>query len=667
MESTLELRPQPLRQFAVAVICIGLAAWCTHLLLQDINGTGDEGSGTPAATLERKQSKVRRKSAKSFVWNNTSHNQNFYRKDAIQTGPQSTALVKLKDGSLLELGENSLVVFDEASSMPFLFEKGNVVITRSDGTEAQLTATKKGPAQVQDFKIKLIEPKALAEIFIRPSEEKSLAFSWSKTSDPSTSPAFVEISSDRSFTKKKMKSYPVDEDNPGKLSIDLGQGRYFWRVSQGGQAISRIGQFQIIEATPAKLVFPVSQERITRFDESEGVKFLYKFLNTTHGTHRLELSSSGQFKNLIQNETIDPKSGEVTLGGLSDRTYFWRIRSTYGNTEFLSIPESFTLQKKADLNLTLVRPANDSEFKVGSETRFHWQSESGADSYRLELTDTRGKKVAEQELQTQTWSIKSLAVGTYQWKVTALRKKRAIGQSQVSRFEIHAGDALELIEPAMGKRFEYWRFPSTAEFKWKASSAEPGQLYMLEVAKDAGFTSVVTSERTNSSTLQAETDRFTATENDYYWRVKLVSLDGMVLRQSGVRKFKWTHFPPIAPPAEISPKDEKEYDVVHEGDPVLSWNKVENAHGYEITLYLEEKDGRKVASNNRKPYLKTVVAGNLSNPTLPLKKMKPGIYSWSISSVDEMDRRGPESESRKFKVSYGKVLQAPKNLSSEVQ
>src|SRR5690349_2186733 len=105
---TEEEKPSRLKTLFVAMACIAGAATGSFYLYEDFNAKGRAGIGKPMAQVQRREAKVRRKAATSYVWTNVERDENLYLKDSLQTSGGSTASVKFNDGSVLEVGENSL-------------------------------------------------------------------------------------------------------------------------------------------------------------------------------------------------------------------------------------------------------------------------------------------------------------------------------------------------------------------------------------------------------------------------------------------------------------------------------------------------------------------------------------------------------------------------------
>ncbi len=71
---------------------------------------------------------VRKKDSKSIDFKSTKKNEPIYHGDSLSTGASSSALVTFKSGQVLNVDQNSLIIFDELTDTPE-FVKGNIKLT----------------------------------------------------------------------------------------------------------------------------------------------------------------------------------------------------------------------------------------------------------------------------------------------------------------------------------------------------------------------------------------------------------------------------------------------------------------------------------------------------------------------------------------------------------
>lgn len=88
----------------------------------------DKTSTDSLAEVTAFNNDVRRKDSKSIDFKSTQQNEQIYHGDSLSTGASSMALVTFKSGQVLNVDQNSLIIFDEITDTPE-FVKGNVKIT----------------------------------------------------------------------------------------------------------------------------------------------------------------------------------------------------------------------------------------------------------------------------------------------------------------------------------------------------------------------------------------------------------------------------------------------------------------------------------------------------------------------------------------------------------
>ena len=174
-----------LKFVVITLVCILGAASGSYLLWRDLNGVGAAGQGVPMARVEKREAKVKRKPKSSYVWSNVQLDDNLYRRDSVQTSSGSAAALRLTDGSLLEMGENSLVIIDDIGNLSLNFSKGEVILRKSDGAESKLRISQDGKTSFEDFAIRIVKPESLARYFIFANGQKhdttTVEFNWKNT------------------------------------------------------------------------------------------------------------------------------------------------------------------------------------------------------------------------------------------------------------------------------------------------------------------------------------------------------------------------------------------------------------------------------------------------------------------------------------------------------
>jgi hypothetical protein len=339
----------------VTFICLTGASAGGVLLYRDINEIGSKGTGKPLGTVEKRESKVRRKAGASYIWTNVNVNEELFLKDSIQTGPGSAAAVRLPDGSVLDVGEDSLVVMDDTANLSLNFLRGSVVVHNADG-DKKISVDRDGKTQVEELSVKLISPPSLAHYFVLGKDLKSLRFEWQLRSKTLVDSFTFQLSRDKFFSAPNTESInTILEKNGGgdnrnqNVSTTLRAGKYYWRVMSQNRVITEVRQLSVLRAAPLQPIFPAQAQKIASLSPDTAVQFRWvNFRNVasdeadpSHGDHRIEVSQDSNFNNLIANESINPTTGLFSIHHLPDGTLYWRIRSTYEDFKVVSAGKAF--------------------------------------------------------------------------------------------------------------------------------------------------------------------------------------------------------------------------------------------------------------------------------------------------------------------------------------
>src|SRR4051812_48422655 len=117
METARPTRSERTKTWIVIALCLSGALTGTWALYLDRTASGRAGRGPAVAMVQRREVSVRRKASGSYLWTNVDLLQDLYRRDAIQTNADSSALIRFNDNTVLEIGENSLVVIDDVKDI----------------------------------------------------------------------------------------------------------------------------------------------------------------------------------------------------------------------------------------------------------------------------------------------------------------------------------------------------------------------------------------------------------------------------------------------------------------------------------------------------------------------------------------------------------------------
>lgn len=218
---------------------------------------------------------------------------------------------------------------------------------------------------------------------------------------------------------------------------------------------------------------------------------------------------------------------------------------TVGKDERASLKgETIQVQK---ILLKPAAPGSGERFFVsGGRTTVNFAWAQAEAPVTLQVATDRGMGgIVAAQTSTGTAGAVALGEGVYYWRLTS---RNAAGQtaSEVRRFSVVQNEGVSQVAPGDGTSVQYATEPPRIAFAWSENSLASS--YRLEVARDAGFGSVVAAKNTRSTSMGLVLE-----EGEYYWRVKSESNMEGGASSSGVRRVVVTREEQIAAPEPLSP------------------------------------------------------------------------------------------------------------------
>lgn len=661
-----------LKTLLVVAGCLAGAAAGAFMLYRDYNLAGSAGVGDPLAKIERRQDKVRRKPGNSFKWSSVQESENLYKKDSVQTGTGSAVSIRMNDGSVLELGEDSLVVIDSLENLALNFQKGSLVVRTAKG-DSKVSVGKNGKVTIEELPVRLVKPDPLTQFFVPEKTTKPIRFAWEprQLKDPSSQKlpdAFVvQVSPDRAFKPERTQSVVAEgAGGASEITSQIKPGKYFWRVvaQEDKKVLTEIAQFRVTEGFALKPSWPGAGEKVVVFGEDNPVQFRWSRPPGLSGdgddkriSHHLEVARDEAFSQVVVTEEIAAGGGVATIKKIPEGAYFWRIRGQYPDLMVPSRVERFALEKAKKVLVDLGKPDEAQAFEVQPQVRFNWSADAPEAEFLFELKGKDGKTLVSQKSNATAFAWKDVNEGVYQWRVSALFKGNSVGESAWRKFSVFKGRPLALKTPENGKEILYWEEPVEFRLAWDADpllAEQPEFQYQLELSREADFKTRLGGVQTRQPSVASAQLKLGAPTPavPLFWRVKVVDGSGLAIKTSPAQRFTYGVHPPLRAPASTSADAPRTFNVIEmETDPVVTWAPVEGAEGYEVTVKLGEK---------------TVLTKVTAETRLEMKGLVEGKYSFMLRTIDRLKRRG-DPALKGFTVTYGEPLGAPDSLTPEVQ
>lgn len=364
-------RPDPdLRyDFFLALAALAAAALCAAMLQAPSFDTRVTVSNdSPAiASLQFAVSEVRRRPAGSLVWFELDAGDPVFELDSIFVPPRASASFSMKDGSRLEVEENSLVVLERpgqdgvqvalkkgslsgsSGHQPLSIQSTGAVTKVARGGQVRVKVKNERVSEVQslggDVQVSTpagrtslpantvslvggqglaLAPQPFAVLLQEPPRDTRryyqgalpiMALRWER---PSAQGLTIEVAQDTDF-QSVLKTFPAEA---GEGSLALPAGRYWWRaVDAAGAPQSEARALTVVEDVPPLLASPRDREPFA----DRPIQFTWSEVPGVT-SYELQIAADPEFRQLVHTETVEGTqlrwSKQVPEG-----LYHWRVRA----------------------------------------------------------------------------------------------------------------------------------------------------------------------------------------------------------------------------------------------------------------------------------------------------------------------------------------------------
>lgn len=665
---------------SLVFICIASMAFCSYFLYRELTERIDKSGGEVIGKITFKKRSASRRYSENVIWEEIEQESEVFNFDAIRTQEYSSATVSLKDGTKIELDQNTLLVvvlsdkglninFDkggvsaqsgtggkvpitlQSKDATIALDQGNVSVSSSDAGmsiyvnsgSAKVASMGKemniSPLEVAVLKDGVVESKK-GSLFPESPEhnanlitfgrERSLKLAWRSESPGDVK---IEISHNNDF-KKIIKSY-----NTGKSSLDLTlpAGDYYWRVAVGG-VTSHPVKFSILPDRKPDLIAPHMNQRISLTEGSEIVNFQWQKSDYA-ASYELVAARDSRMTDVAL--TLVSKINFISTPKIDAGKYYWTVRSIYpaGITagQAISGPYSFEVEK---LKFVQVKPVPLEQGPVSTAGPFNlsWKGVPGSVRYKVDLSsDYEFKNIQVTKISDNTF-VKidnKLAEGNYFWRVSALSGGEISATSVTAPLHLIRPVQIIAVSPLPGAVLS--DKPANVKFAWR--DPNNGGRYTLEISDRKDFRNI--KQRQQSSI--PETEIKSPGEGNFFWRVILKDSSEHTIAQSSANEF----FIPgdLRTPIQLIPKDNDKIIPGLKRSIRFEWSRIAGANEYEIEIFQRVAGTEKpfMIYSSRTNYIE------LTNQTI----FSPGVYSWLVRAKDF--RKGRLAASKESKKNYFNV------------
>ncbi|MCB0405183.1 MAG: hypothetical protein KDD51_10390 [Bdellovibrionales bacterium] len=644
------------RRLLVLGTCVAGAGASGYFLYVDLTGNALHEQESAIARVTRRISKVRKKAKASFLWQSVNEGTGLQRKDSLQVGEASAATVKLKNDTLLEIGEHSLVIIDDVPPLEMQFVKGSFLV-RGQKEDFRIHAEENKAPVIEKIPVRLLSPASYQDIFVQ-SGEANVVFEWLElgTGDSALQPQLQVSRTDR-FNANSTQTFSLQKEQ-SLYRAKLRPGRYFWRLVSPRLQNPEVREFKIQTARSLNPVYPQKDQIIQQWTSNREVEF--RWVSSRYAfpdSPRLQIATTDNFEgqSLRVDEAISAERGR-TLVNLEPATYYWRLTVPYPQFLVSSPVRTLRVESVQAMPLALGAPEQGAELPLAEVSAFRWQFPVDNTLFEFEVEQVREEKtiasIEKKRLSGLTLSWRPPHTGSFRWRVAALHQGQTATASDWRYFSVLDHRPIGLVAPDNKKSLGYWKELPEFSLEWENSKTEKSQRYHVRVGK-----SPLLQEASRSYTPEKpflRSSDLQLADGKYYWNVVLEAATGEPIRVSETRTFSIGLHPLLQAPKALFPKNLQTVNVVRsQGDPALEWEPVPSATQYEVRLL--DKGGRELAS------------ATTEETRFPLKAIKQGEYRWTVRAIDPLDRGGIPLPHKQFKITYGDPLKAPEILGSKVE
>jgi len=384
------------------------------------------GVGKPIGTITYKNRQAEQKSNGTPLWNSVRRDGPVYNRDTIRTAAESSATIKLNDGTEIALNEESMVFIDLDPKRTTLNLTGGSVSVDNGASAAPVQlATRAGTVDLAGGRLQLLDGARGVEVSLETGKAAYRPAASTATRDRSSGALASEATGD---------ARPGDGETPSSV------------------AIAAHSNYNLSANTVSKLAFaprlPVAGAIIARATGSAPIRFEWERVGPapTDSSPRgvtLIIARDSAMRDVVASVSVDADFAEVAL---ESGQYYWRLDDhTSGQPADGAVAQSpvrwFTVQR-VDAPVPL-SPAGASftYLETPPLVSFSWSKVASASLYRLEIFSAAGGDPIEAKT-VSDWrlSVAGLAPGSYTWRVVAIvGPERVEAASKPASFSVTKG------------------------------------------------------------------------------------------------------------------------------------------------------------------------------------------------------------------------------------
>lgn len=700
------------------LIGIGIAG---YYLFQDYHPANEEVEGEiqreVVGEILFSENNVKRQFGNDVMWDAIATKTSVYNKDSIRTGKDSTTAIKLTDNSVIELGENSLIVLDKSQqSLGINFKAGDILakssstgldikikdsVLRGAGSELKIKAGADSQSSIEVARGRVIltdknkkqtelnqtEQAGLStdglgaiskiSVVLKNPEHKTQVqsnrdelrhpFTWEVLRAELKEEQF-EISKTKLFKPESTKIFKAHQ----AINATLTQGVQFWRVGwkdKGQMYFTETRQITVGHDKRLELTYPENETRFDLEPEENQLEMQWRSQIPVK-IYVLEIAASSDFKSIALTRSLADTKAFVK--DLPPQVYYWRVRA-FGdkNAELAVSPvSSFTLKVRLPKLPELIKPVHEQDWETSEPIEFNWKKMENASEYRISITrDFEQREIVKTKVvSANSFSWSWTTPSHYYWSVKAIGTKQStIAASEIRRVNIKPkarASAFMLIYPKLKGEVirDQSENPEPILFQWQITRPLPGPTTII-LSKNIEFKDAVKQDNLTKLSVPIRLKSL----GIYYWKLTSSQAKdaGKTAEQSKDLKEESSEVGTFTlklssnslAPVLIEPVNKANVEYEEKDVAVkFVWKPLVPSSQYHIVVErVDIKSGQRV----------TVVDRVVKELTFLSPPLAEGTYVWSVSGMDEQGLETSTSRASEFNI-IPQVLMEPPKLNAPV-
>ncbi|MBK9321872.1 MAG: FecR domain-containing protein [Bdellovibrionaceae bacterium] len=598
--------------WAALLSCTGFGATFTWYNLSK-SKTHRNVNDKPLAFIGKAVDEIQRRPATRLLWQEVGTGEPLFNGEAIRTSEKGEVRIQFADSDrYLDLEPESLIVIQQS--------KGEIALDLMEGS-LFVAAAKEGSGTGNTS---LVLNSASGKVDL-----SKASASLSKSGGNQVDVQVLEGSA--SIKGKDGKDNVINSGNSGALGAN---GLQFNKAD-----------LQILSPTIGKVIYVDP-------DEKENLIFKWKGFPPNLKVSLYTGSSRKDLKEWSQITSMDSTSLKTSLP--LGKPY-WKLVAKNEETQKIMAESSIY---RADIQPrfapTVLFPLADAKIpapKAPFDMAFKWQAGNETSRIVLEVAKDPAlkQKIATKNFTTEeTFTLPALSEGEYFWRMSSYyegSEKPATGKIQkftITKAEekVVPKDPVQIVWTVPEDKIQFYLENPKLGLSWNGTRLEDISIWRLKYFEESEDSSKAQSMELKENKQEIAVQK----PGRYIASIEAIDKEGKVIGSSSPRKIAVAPLP-LLPPPKLLPLDGGNLMAAADGRTDLSWEKIDGAKEYMLTI--SNKEGKE---------LKTL---KYTNNQTALKNLMPGEYQVKLIAIDQHGRQSEAGSARTLVVPNKSNLKAP--------